>query len=192
MGAASSGSGSSAKNITRSPHHDELETTSDDGRGAALSALGGGRTSYARCIFSRGAMNDDRRPLSGDALEQAMAMIEKGQQLAGHFPDAEALGRARGILDGSLTYEEAAAQLEAKYGFPVLRPRRPSRLSPDEHDRRRQIVDEARVSTALEGGRASDAVHELQDRWAAGETTWEQMQAEVRRLHPSTADPPET
>ncbi len=29
MGAASSGSGSSAKNITRSPHHDELETTSD-------------------------------------------------------------------------------------------------------------------------------------------------------------------
>lgn len=51
MGAASNGSGSSAKNITRSPHHDELETTSDDGRGAALSALDGGRTSYARCIF---------------------------------------------------------------------------------------------------------------------------------------------
>ncbi|QKS21390.1 hypothetical protein HUN58_16895 [Curtobacterium sp. Csp1] len=95
MGAASSGSGSSAKNIIRSPHHDELETTSDDGRGAAPSALGGGRTSDARCIFWRGAMNDDRRPLSRDALEQAMAMIEKGQQLAGHFPDAEALGRAR-------------------------------------------------------------------------------------------------
>ncbi len=34
MGAASSGSGSSAKNITRSPRHDQLETTSD--RGSAI------------------------------------------------------------------------------------------------------------------------------------------------------------
>ncbi|RDH95039.1 hypothetical protein DEU32_1144 [Curtobacterium sp. AG1037] len=133
-------------------------------------------------------MTEDRRVLSGDELEQAMAMIEKGQQLAGHFPDAEALARARGILDGSLTYDEAAAQLEAKYGFPVLPSQRPSRLDAVERDRRQQIVDEARTSTALEGGRASDAVHELQDRWVAGDITREQMHAEVRRLHPSTSD----
>jgi len=30
----------------------------------------------------------------GVDVEQAMAMIEKCQQLGGHFPDADALGRA--------------------------------------------------------------------------------------------------
>ncbi|WIB72626.1 antitoxin VbhA family protein [Curtobacterium sp. MCBD17_026] len=126
--------------------------------------------------------------LSDDQVEQTMAMIEKSQQLAGHFPDAEALARARGILDGSLTYDEAAAQLEAKYGVPIRRSERASRLDEAEHARRQQVVDEARTSTALEGGRASDATHELQDQWVAGDITLEQMHAGVRRLHPSTAD----
>ena len=48
-------------------------------------------------------------------VNQTMAMIEKSQQLAGHFPDAEALGRARRILDGELTAEQAYDELDAKY-----------------------------------------------------------------------------
>lgn len=34
----------------------------------------------------------------GVDVEQAMAMIEKCQQLGGHFPDADALGRARRMV----------------------------------------------------------------------------------------------
>jgi len=44
-----------------------------------------------------------------------MAMIEKSQQLAGHFPDAEALGRARRVLEGEVTAEQAYDELDAKY-----------------------------------------------------------------------------
>jgi len=52
-------------------------------------------------------------------VEQEMALVEKGQQLAGHFPDAEALGRARRILEGTLSPEDARAEVAAKYGFPL-------------------------------------------------------------------------
>ncbi|MBT1608180.1 hypothetical protein [Curtobacterium flaccumfaciens] len=52
-------------------------------------------------------------------VEQEMALVEKGQQLAGHFPDAEALGRARRILEGTLSPEEARAEVAAKHGFPL-------------------------------------------------------------------------
>ncbi|SDZ48329.1 hypothetical protein [Herbiconiux ginsengi] len=47
--------------------------------------------------------------------DREMAMVEKGQQLAGHFPDAEALERGRRVLDGDLTVEEARAEIAAKY-----------------------------------------------------------------------------
>ena len=49
-------------------------------------------------------------------VDQEMAMIEKGQQLAGHFPDADALGRARRVLEGTLSEADAYAELDAKYG----------------------------------------------------------------------------
>jgi len=52
-------------------------------------------------------------------VEQEMALVEKGQQLAGHFPDAEALGRARRILEGTLSPEVARAEVAAKHGFPL-------------------------------------------------------------------------
>lgn len=52
-------------------------------------------------------------------VDQEMAMIEKGQQLAGHFPDAEALGRARRILEGTLSADDARAEVAAKHGFPL-------------------------------------------------------------------------
>lgn len=41
-------------------------------------------------------------------------MIEKTQQLAGHFPDAEALDRARRILEGRTTPAEAYVEIDAK------------------------------------------------------------------------------
>lgn len=46
-------------------------------------------------------------------VDQALAVIEKGQQLAGHFPDAEDLDRARRILTDELTPEDARAELRA-------------------------------------------------------------------------------
>ena len=49
-------------------------------------------------------------------VDQEMAMIEKGQQLAGHFPDADALGRARRVLEGTLSEADAYAELDTKYG----------------------------------------------------------------------------
>ncbi|MBF4595634.1 antitoxin VbhA family protein [Curtobacterium flaccumfaciens] len=52
-------------------------------------------------------------------VEQEMALVEKGQQLAGHFPDAEALARARRILEGTLSPEDARAEVAAKHGFPL-------------------------------------------------------------------------
>lgn len=61
-------------------------------------------------------------------------------------------------------------------------------LSEAECARRQQIVDETRTSTALEGGRASDLTHSAQDRWVRGELTFDEMAAEVRHAHPSTAD----
>ncbi|MBW3068119.1 MULTISPECIES: hypothetical protein [Actinomyces] len=44
-------------------------------------------------------------------VEQSLALIEKGQQLAGHFPDAEDMGRARRILTGELSPEAARAEV---------------------------------------------------------------------------------
>jgi hypothetical protein len=49
-------------------------------------------------------------------VDQEMAMIDKGQQLAGHFPDADALGRARRVLEGTLSEADAYAELDTKYG----------------------------------------------------------------------------
>ena len=48
-------------------------------------------------------------------VDGELSMIEKAQQLAGHFPDAEALDRARRILDGRTAPAEAYAELDAKY-----------------------------------------------------------------------------
>lgn len=46
-------------------------------------------------------------------VEQSLALIEKGQQLAGHFPDAEDMDRARRILTGELSPEDARAEVRA-------------------------------------------------------------------------------
>lgn len=44
-----------------------------------------------------------------------MAEIEKGQQFAGHFPDGEALDRARRVLVGETSIEDARDELRRKY-----------------------------------------------------------------------------
>jgi hypothetical protein len=61
-------------------------------------------------------------------------------------------------------------------------------LTEAERARRQQIVDEARVTTELEGGSSSNEARALQDRWVRGELTRAEMSAEVRRLRPSIAD----
>ena len=55
------------------------------------------------------------RTLEGFELENTMAEIEKGQQLAGHFPDAEALDRARRVLTGDVSAEDAREEIRRKY-----------------------------------------------------------------------------
>ncbi|WP_434181439.1 hypothetical protein RI685_16495 (plasmid) [Clavibacter michiganensis] len=60
-----------------------------------------------------------RRSASTVDVEQGMALVEKAQRLAGHFPNAEALGRARRVLEGTTTEDEARAEVAAKYGFPL-------------------------------------------------------------------------
>jgi len=48
-------------------------------------------------------------------LDRLMAEVEKGQQLAGHFPDAEALERARRVYTGETSADAARAEVDAKY-----------------------------------------------------------------------------
>jgi hypothetical protein len=56
-----------------------------------------------------------RQVLSPDEADARLVEIEKGQQLASHFPSAEALARARRILIGEMTLDEARAEIIAKY-----------------------------------------------------------------------------
>lgn len=44
---------------------------------------------------------------------RALAAIEKGQQMGGHFPSADALDRAARVLSGETTFEDARAELDA-------------------------------------------------------------------------------
>lgn len=51
------------------------------------------------------------------AKELLMFEIERGQQVAGHFPSREALDRAELVLDGRITSDQAFAELDAKFGL---------------------------------------------------------------------------
>lgn len=48
-------------------------------------------------------------------VDRMMAEVEKGQQLAGHFPDAEALDRARRVYTGETSADAVRAEIDAKY-----------------------------------------------------------------------------
>jgi len=56
-----------------------------------------------------------RRVFTPDEAAARLVEIDKGQQLAGHFPSEEALDRARRILIGEMTPEQARAEILAKY-----------------------------------------------------------------------------
>jgi predicted Zn-dependent peptidase len=60
---------------------------------------------------------EDRRnaPLTEDEIDSLMAQVEKGQQLAGHFPSEEDLAQAKRVLLGEITLEESFAEIEAAF-----------------------------------------------------------------------------
>lgn len=49
--------------------------------------------------------------------EVILAAVTVGQQMAGHFPTEDDLGRARRLLDGEITLEQAFAEVDSL--FPV-------------------------------------------------------------------------
>ena len=51
-------------------------------------------------------------------IEDALAEIEKAQQLGGHHPDAEAMDRASRVLTGKTTHEDALLEIHRKYSKP--------------------------------------------------------------------------
>lgn len=59
--------------------------------------------------------NHARRVLSEDEADARLVEIEKGQQLAGHFPDDDALDWACRILTGHLTLHEAFREIASKH-----------------------------------------------------------------------------
>jgi hypothetical protein len=59
--------------------------------------------------------NGGNRVFTEDQVEMLMAEIEKGQQVAGHFPSEEVLDRARRTLTGEITPQQARAEVLAKY-----------------------------------------------------------------------------
>lgn len=54
-----------------------------------------------------------KRPLTSAQVEQALAAIEKGHQLEGKQLSASALDRARRILTGELSPEDARLEMDA-------------------------------------------------------------------------------
>lgn len=68
--------------------------------------------SISQSARTNAAAHAPEQPLD---VENVMAEIEKGQQLAGHFPDDEALGRARRVLTGETSIDDAREELRAKY-----------------------------------------------------------------------------
>jgi hypothetical protein len=57
-----------------------------------------------------------KRFLTEDEAAVRLVQIDKCQQLAGHFPSAEALDRARRVLIGEMSLDEAHAEILSKYG----------------------------------------------------------------------------
>lgn len=56
-------------------------------------------------------MSGEDGDVSNVSIEQALAAIEKGHQLAGHFPSEAMMDRARRVLDGRLTAADAEAEM---------------------------------------------------------------------------------
>lgn len=48
-------------------------------------------------------------------ITQLQALIQKSQEIAGHFPSKEALDRADRVLSGEISHELALKEIEQKY-----------------------------------------------------------------------------
>ncbi|SDP23703.1 hypothetical protein SAMN04487788_2621 [Microbacterium testaceum StLB037] len=68
-------------------------------------------------------MSNDDDNVSSNPIEQALAVIEKGHQLAGHFPSKAMMDRARRVLDGRLTAADAEAEMNRELACIVARER---------------------------------------------------------------------
>lgn len=53
--------------------------------------------------------------MPAERVDRIMVEIEKGQQVAGHFPSVKALERARRVLEGATTVEQAFAEIDARF-----------------------------------------------------------------------------
>jgi len=56
---------------------------------------------------------DHQQPLGSSEAARALALVKKGQQLGGHQPTAADLDRARRILVGELSPEDARTEMHA-------------------------------------------------------------------------------
>lgn len=56
---------------------------------------------------------DHQQPLGSSEAARALALVKKGQQLGGHRPTAADLDRARRILVGELSPEDARTEMHA-------------------------------------------------------------------------------
>jgi hypothetical protein len=54
--------------------------------------------------------------MSDEEVDALMIEVEKGQQLARHFPSVEALNRGRRVLTGETSREDALAEVYAESG----------------------------------------------------------------------------
>lgn len=68
-------------------------------------------------------MSDEDGNVSSVYIEQGLAVIEKGQQLAGHFPSEVMMDRAHRVLDGRLTAADAETEMNAALACIVSRER---------------------------------------------------------------------
>lgn len=66
-------------------------------------------------------LSNEDDTVSSDPIEQALAVIEKGHQLAGHFPSEAMMDRARRVLDGRLAAADAEAEMNHELACIVAR-----------------------------------------------------------------------
>jgi hypothetical protein len=58
---------------------------------------------------------ETNRVLSADEIKSQLVAIEKSAELASHRPNPDAVDRARRVLSGEISLDEAQAEILAKY-----------------------------------------------------------------------------
>ncbi len=130
--------------------------------------------------------SEPRRVLTPDEIDALIVEADKGQQLAGHFPDADALGRARRLLEGKISLEEGRAEIYAKYapGFVKMTNPQPQTTAnreepPRAHDEVERLMAIVEKSQQLAGHFPDAEALDRARRILTGETTLEVALAEI-------------